>query len=164
MLSLSRGRSYALAHGKSTLTPQGARAGSEGEPKGAVGECSVSSLDHLIGPVTVRFAQNAAQASGMRLQFLIRDATTRLVFLNLVAWGTAGFVMVWTNPKYGQDSRVPLAYFGVLWAGYNAIIGFAGRSAALAAARYGRRPLLAAVGVLPIIAYVGRRSVSAIEG
>ena len=84
---------------------------------------------------------------------LVRDAGTRLVFFNLVALGAAGLVMVWTRQKYWQDSGVPLAYFGVLHAGYNLIIGFAGRYAALAAARYGRRPVLAAVGVLPIIAY-----------
>jgi hypothetical protein len=89
---------------------------------------------------------------------LVRDAATRLVFLNLVASGTAGLVMVWTHQKYWQDSGVPLAYFGVLYAGYNLITGFAGRSAALGAARYGRRRLLAAVGVLPIIACFGMAS------
>ncbi|MGH8057037.1 MAG: hypothetical protein ACREOH_07335, partial [Candidatus Entotheonellia bacterium] len=89
---------------------------------------------------------------------LVRDAATRLVFLNLVAWGVGGLLMAWTNQKYWQDSGVPLAYFGVLWAGYNLIDGFAGRSAALGRARYGRRPLLAAVGVLPIIAYFGMAS------
>jgi hypothetical protein len=84
---------------------------------------------------------------------LVRDATTRLVFLNLVVTGAAGLVMVWTHQKYWQDSGVPLAYFGVLFAGYNLVFGFAGRSAALASARYGQGPVLAAVGVLPIIAY-----------
>jgi MFS family permease len=89
---------------------------------------------------------------------LVRDAATRLVFLNMVAWGTGGLVMVWAHQKYWQESGVPLAYFGVLWASYNLISGFAGRSAALASARYGRPRLLAAAGVLPIIAYVGMAS------
>jgi MFS family permease len=84
---------------------------------------------------------------------LIRDPATRFVFLNLVVTGTAGLVMVWTHQKYWQDSGVPLAYFGVLFAGYNLIFGFAGKSAARAAERYGRRPVLAAVGVLPVMAY-----------
>jgi len=30
---------------------------------------------------------------------LKRDAATRLIFLNMVAWGIAGLVMVWTNQK-----------------------------------------------------------------
>jgi MFS family permease len=89
---------------------------------------------------------------------LVRDAATRLVFLNLVVSGTAGLVMVWTNQKYWQDSGVPLASFGVLFAGYNVLVGVAGRFAAPGSARYGRRPLFAAVGVLPIIAYFGMAS------
>jgi MFS family permease len=89
---------------------------------------------------------------------LLRDAATRLVFLNVVAAGTAGLVMVWTNQKYWQDIGVPLAYFGVLYASYNLILGFAGRSVAPAGSRYGRRPLLAAAGVLPIIACFGMAS------
>jgi len=89
---------------------------------------------------------------------LVRDAATRLVFLNLVASGTAGLVMIWVNQKYWQESGVPLAYFGVLFAGYSLIVGLAGRSAALGSPRYGRRPLLAAVGVLPIIACFGMAS------
>jgi MFS family permease len=84
---------------------------------------------------------------------LIRDPATRFVFLNMVVAGTAGLVMVWTHQKYWRDSGVPLAYFGVLFAGYNLIFGFAGKSAARAAERYGRRPVLAAVGVLPVMAY-----------
>src|SRR5262249_30051860 len=84
---------------------------------------------------------------------LVRDGTTRLVFLNLVVLGTAGLVMVWTRQKYWQDIGVPLAFFGVLDASYSLLVGFAGKSAALASERYGRRPVLAAVGVLPIIAY-----------
>ena len=89
---------------------------------------------------------------------LVRDAATRRVLLNMVAWGTGGLVMFWVNQKYWQESGVPLASFGVLLAGYGLIAGLAGRSAALGIARYGRRPLLAAVGVLPIIAYFGMAS------
>jgi MFS family permease len=89
---------------------------------------------------------------------LVRDGATRLVFLNLVAGGTAGLVMFWVNQKYWQESGVPLAWFGVLSAGYGLTLGFAGRSAALAGARFGRRPLLAAVGVFPVIAYFGMAS------
>ena len=89
---------------------------------------------------------------------LVQDTVTRLVFLNLVAGGTGGLVMFWVNQKYWQESGVPLAWFGVLLAGYGLIFGLAGRSAALAATRYGRRPVLAAVGVLPVIAFFGMAS------
>src|SRR2546422_2219149 len=86
---------------------------------------------------------------------LVRDTATRLVFLNMVVWGSGALVMFWVNQKYWQESAVPLAWFGVLLAGYNLIDGLAARSAALGATRYGPRPLLAVVGVLPIVAYFG---------
>ncbi len=89
---------------------------------------------------------------------LVRDGATRLMFLNLVASGAAGLVMVWTHQKYWQDMGVPLAYFGVLYAAYNLIFGFAARSAARVSARYGRRSVFAAIGVLPVIACFGMAS------
>jgi len=89
---------------------------------------------------------------------LVADAATRLAFLNLVASGAGGLVMFWVNQKYWQESGVPLASFGVLLAGYSLIFGFAGKSAALGSARFGRRPLLAAAGALPIFACFGMAS------
>jgi predicted MFS family arabinose efflux permease len=86
---------------------------------------------------------------------LTRDAATRLVFLNMVAWGIAGLVMVWTNQKYWQDGGVPLAWFGVLYAAYSLAVGLGGRLAAVGAARWGRRATLAVVGGLPVAAYLG---------
>jgi len=86
---------------------------------------------------------------------LKRDAATRLVFLNMVAWGIAGLVMVWTNQKYWEVSGVPLPWFGALYAGYNLAAGFGGRLAAVGVARWGRRATLAAVGVLPVTGYFG---------
>ena len=67
-------------------------------------------------------------------------------------------MMFWVNQKYCQETAVPLPWFGVLLAAYNLIDGFAAKSAAFGATRYGRRPLLAVVGVLPIVAYFGMAS------
>ncbi len=86
---------------------------------------------------------------------LRRDATTRLVFLNMVAWGIAGLVMVWTNQKYWQDSGVPLPWFGVLYAAYSLTAGAGSRLAGAGAARFGRRAMLGAAGVLTVTAYFG---------
>ena len=66
--------------------------------------------------------------------------------------------MFWVNQKYWQASGVPLALFGVLLAVYSLIFGFAGKAAAPGTARFGQRPLLAAAGVLPIIACFGMAS------
>jgi MFS family permease len=89
---------------------------------------------------------------------VVRDTTTRLVFLNMVVWGSGALLMFWVNQTYWQETAVPLPWFGILLAGYNLIDGCAAKSAALGATRYGRRPLLAVVGVLPIVAYLGMAS------
>jgi hypothetical protein len=90
---------------------------------------------------------------------LVRDATTRLVLLNLMVAGTAGLVMIWTNQRYWQESAIPLASFGVLSAAYSMLGGFAGRSAAVWRTRVGRRPLFAAAGLLPIAACLAMATV-----
>ena len=89
---------------------------------------------------------------------LVRDASTRLVFVNLVVGGTGGLVMFWVNQKYWQESGVPLPWFGVLLAAYSLTLGLAGRSAALGVTKFGRRPMLAVVGLLPVIALFGMAS------
>src|SRR5207247_2908604 len=86
---------------------------------------------------------------------VVRDATSRLVFLNMVIWGSGALVMFWVNQKYWQEAGVPLAWFGVLLAGYNLLDGVAGKCSALGATRYGRRPLLAGVRTLPVRAHFG---------
>jgi MFS family permease len=57
--------------------------------------------------------------------------------------------------KYWLDSGVQLPYFGALYAGYNLVAGFGGRLAPVGTARYGRRAILAAAGVLQVLAYFG---------
>ena len=84
---------------------------------------------------------------------LVRDSVTRLVFTNVVVWGSGSLLMFWVNQKYWQETAVPLPWFGVLLAAYNLIDGVAAKAAAFGAARYGRRPMLAAGGVLPLVAY-----------
>jgi MFS family permease len=102
-----------------------------------------------------KWAQNLKEVLSATL---VRDTATRLVFLSLIAGGAGGLVMFWVNQKYWQESGVSLGWFGVLLAGYGLIFGLAGRSAAFAATRYGRRPVLAAVGALPVIALLGMAS------
>jgi hypothetical protein len=75
------------------------------------------------------------EAQGRALRHLVRDGATRLVFLNLVVWGSGALVMFWVNQKYWQESAVPLAWFGVLLAAYNLVDGIAARSAALGVRR-----------------------------
>jgi MFS family permease len=109
-------------------------------------------------PATARAKKPVEDLKEVLSTTLVRDGVTRLVFLNLVVLGTAGLVMIWTRQKYWQEICVPLAWFGALDAGYQLLIGVSGSAAALVIARYGVRSALAAVGILPIVAYVGMAS------
>jgi len=91
----------------------------------------------------------------MLSSIMARDTATRLAFFNLVVWGSIGLTMFWLNQKYWQETEVPLAWFGVLLAAFSLVDGFAARSAARATKRYGWRPLLAAVGVMQVVACLG---------
>jgi MFS family permease len=102
-----------------------------------------------------RGAKSAVPVREIVATVVSRDAVTRLVFCNMVAWGTAGLVMVWTSQKYWQNAGVPLVWFGVLYAAYNLLSGFGSRFAAGIVARFGRRATLVSVGVVPVVAYLG---------
>src|SRR3989442_14284644 len=83
---------------------------------------------------------------------LVRDGATRLVLLNMVAWGTGGLGVFWVNQKYWQGGGGALAFFGGLVAGYGLIARLRRGAAPLRGARYRRAAWPAAVGVLSILA------------
>ena len=62
-----------------------------------------------------REKRRAEELKEMLSTTLVRDAETRLVFLNKVAWGTGGLVMFWVNQKYWQESGVPWPLSGSSW-------------------------------------------------
>src|SRR5437870_8878959 len=73
-------------------------------------------------PATLdRGKKRAEELRGILSTTLVRDATTRLVLLNLVAWRTGGLVMFWVNQQYSQESGVAPASLGVLLAGYGLV-------------------------------------------
>jgi MFS family permease len=105
-------------------------------------------------PRTASPRRNRAEAFKEVLEnVLVRDRATRCVFLNLVVSGFVGLMMFWVNQKYWQETGVPLAWFGVLLAAYSLVDGFAARFTARAVRRYGWRPLLTVVGLLPVLAF-----------
>ena len=62
-------------------------------------------------PATLdRGKKRAEELKELLSSTLVRDGATRLVLLNMVAWGTGGLVMFWVNQKYWQESGVPLAW------------------------------------------------------
>ncbi len=83
------------------------------------------------------------------------DKLILLIFLNLVVWGLSSFIAVWIFQKYWQSENIPLAYFGLLWAGYNFFVGIVGKQIHFLEKRFGPTVLLVGLALLPVAGYFG---------
>src|SRR3989442_12103748 len=63
-------------------------------------------------PATLdRGKKRAGELKELLSTTLVRDGATRLVLLNMVAWGTGGVVVVWVDQKYWQEGGGGLGPF-----------------------------------------------------
>lgn len=85
----------------------------------------------------------------------VEDRLLRLIFLNQVVWSLATFVAVWIYQKLWQEAGIPLASFGLLWAGYNLVVGLTGQQVQKLEKRFGSAALLIVLALLPIAGYAG---------
>jgi MFS family permease len=83
------------------------------------------------------------------------ERLTRLLFLNIVVWGLATYLMVWIYQRYWQAQAVELTYFGLLWAAHNLLVSIVSKLAMKIEARLGRRMTLLVIGTLPLVGYFG---------
>jgi predicted MFS family arabinose efflux permease len=88
-------------------------------------------------------------------EIFFSDPILRLTFVNSVVWGLSTFIAVWTYQKHWQEVGVPLALFGVIWAGYNITTGVIGKSVHALERRWGARKLLLFMALLPTLGYFG---------
>lgn len=79
----------------------------------------------------------------------------RQVLLTLIAYGLATLLAVWSVQDYWRVLRVPLEWFGLLWAGYNLLVALAGRAATRARSAWGVRRVVLLIGALPVLGYLG---------
>ena len=83
------------------------------------------------------------------------DPFLRIVFFNLMFWGLATFLAVWTFQKHWLEAQIPLASFGFLWALYNIVVGLVGKRVPHWEKKYGPKILLLALSLLPIMGFLG---------
>ncbi len=83
------------------------------------------------------------------------SAVLRLTLLALSIWGLTTFYAVWLLQKLWQQQGVELSQFGYLWAIYMLVSAAAGRLALKIEDRLGTTTLLAFVGSLPVLGYLG---------
>ena len=79
----------------------------------------------------------------------------RLILFNLIWYGLATLLAVWTFQDYWKTLEIPLYWFGYLWAGYNLFVALTGRFAHRIEKKLGARVTLLLIGLLPVFGYLG---------
>jgi len=79
----------------------------------------------------------------------------RLTFFALSIWALTTFYAAWLLQRLWQQQGIELSEFGYLWAACMLVSAAAGRVALKVEDRVGPTAVLAFVGVLPVIGYVG---------
>jgi len=85
----------------------------------------------------------------------LRDRLLRLICLNSTFFGLATFYVVWMLQPYWRDQGIPLTAFGLLWAAQSFLFAGATKLCMPLEKKFGARPLLVAMGLLPVVGYVG---------
>tara|TARA_R110002072_G_scaffold3830_8_gene27436 strand:+ start:29918 stop:31132 length:1215 start_codon:yes stop_codon:yes gene_type:complete len=92
------------------------------------------------------------------------DDLLRLICLNTTLFGLATFYVVWMLQPYWQEQGIPISYFGLLWAAQSFVIAAASKLCVPLERRFGPGILLASMGILPIVGYLGMAGVGGLVG
>jgi MFS family permease len=92
------------------------------------------------------------------------DRLLRLVCLNITFFSLATFYVVWLLQPYWRDLGVPLTMFGLLWAAQSFLFAITSKLCQPLEARFGARPVLVTMALLPIIGYFGMASIGGVLG
>ena len=77
------------------------------------------------------------------------------LFFFTIFYGFCSFAALWSLQGYWKNLGVSVPFFGVLWAGLNLIAAVSGRYAFQAERKLGPARIVLAIGILPIIGYLG---------
>lgn len=78
-----------------------------------------------------------------------------LIIINSVLSSTGTLMAVWLFQKYWYDIKIPMIYFGFLWALTNLVVSFTSRHAHKVEKLWGSSTVIMIIGGLPIIGYLG---------
>jgi MFS family permease len=99
------------------------------------------------------------------LSFLyVDDRLLRLICMNITFFGLATFYVIWMLQPYWRDQDVPFALFGVLWAAQSFVVAATSKLTFPLEEKFGAKPMLIVMGVLPIIGYWGMAGMGGLIG
>ena len=94
----------------------------------------------------------------------LEDKLLRLICLNITFFSLSTFYVVWLLQPYWSDLGVPLTMFGVLWAAQSFLFAITSKICQPLEARYGAKPILIVMAILPIAGYFGMAAGGGVVG
>ena len=92
------------------------------------------------------------------------DKMLKLVCLNATFFGLSTFYVIWMLQPYWKEQGIPLTAFGVLWASQCFTVAIVSKLSMWLEREIGVKILLIAIGILPVLGYLGMALGSGIIG
>jgi len=94
------------------------------------------------------------------IQFIFKSLFKHSSLLSLliifnIFYGFATFAAVWSYQTYWETVKIPIAYFGYLWAFFNLIVALTARVSSKVESKINAKWMILFIGICPIIAYLG---------
>lgn len=94
------------------------------------------------------------------IQFIFKSLFKHSTLLSLliifnIVYGFATFAAVWSYQSYWESVKIPIAYFGYLWAFFNLVVAITARVSSKVENKINAKWMILFIGVCPIIAYWG---------
>ena len=120
----------------------------------------------LVEPPVARLAMDShlQNIRTVLRHLLLSGPVLRLTFLALSVWALTTMFAIWLLQKHWQELGIGIIHFGYLWGVLTFISAVAGRYALSLEDRLGSTAMLIAVGIGPVIGYIGLGALGAVGG
>ena len=120
----------------------------------------------LVEPPVARLARDShlQNIQTVLRHLLLNGPVLRLTFLALSVWALTTMFAIWLLQKHWQELGIGIIHFGYLWGVLTFISAVAGRYALSLEDRLGSTAMLIAVGIGPVLGYIGLGALGAVGG
>ena len=120
----------------------------------------------LVEPPVARLAMDSHLQNILTVlhHLLLNGPVLRLTFLALSVWALTTMFAIWLLQKHWQELGIGIIHFGYLWGVLTFISAVAGRYALSLEDRLGSTAMLIAVGIGPVLGYIGLGALGAVGG
>lgn len=120
----------------------------------------------LVEPPVARLARDShlQNIRTVLRHLLLNGPVLRLTFLALSVWALTTMFAIWLLQKHWQELGIGIIHFGYLWGVLTFMSAIAGRYALSLEDRFGSTAMLIAVGIGPVLGYIGLGALGAVGG